>query len=47
VTYGKENGVPATIAHALNTRLMMVTSRKVIPQGCTVSDGNMFGDDNE
>jgi hypothetical protein len=43
VSYGKESGVPGTIGHALNGRLIIVTSQKVSAQSCTVSDGNMFG----
>jgi hypothetical protein len=48
VTYGKESGVPGIVAHALNNRLIMVTSRKRTAQSCAVTDGNIFGGgDNE
>jgi hypothetical protein len=43
VTHGKESGVPGIISHALNGRLIMATSHKVIAQSCSVTDGNMFG----
>jgi hypothetical protein len=46
VVYGRENGVPGVVLHAMSGRLHLQT-HKVSDQNCTITDGNVFGGNSE
>jgi hypothetical protein len=46
IVYGREGGVPGVILHGMNAKLHMFQA-KISSISCTITDGNMFGDNSE
>jgi hypothetical protein len=47
VVFGKERGVPGIIRHASFGGRVSLTTYTVSDQNCTITDGNMFGDNRD